>query len=120
MTDNLFSSCKECTKSRVRANYNANFIQIRQYEAQRFKTVNRKNRIAVYQQEHRKNNPEKYKARTAVGNALRDGRLTKLPCCNCGDKKAQAHHHDYSLPLAVTWLCFKCHRMVHGQENAVK
>lgn len=56
-------------------------------------------------------NPEKYKARNAVGNALRDGRLTKQPCRICGSKVGvQAHHTSYSRPLDVLWECFKCHR----------
>lgn len=66
-------------------------------------------------------NEEKYKARTAVSNALRDGRLIKQPCEHCGaTEKVQAHHNDYSKPLDVEWLCFKCHREhAHGQTTSV-
>lgn len=63
----------------------------------------------------RRRNPQKRSARVAVNNAIRDGRLTRLPCEHCGNPKSQAHHSDYSRPLDVTWLCFRCHKNQHGQ-----
>lgn len=65
----------------------------------------------------RAKNPEKYLAHTMVGNAIRDGRLIRQPCQVLGcDKKAEAHHDDYSKPLDVQWLCFRHHREIgHGQ-----
>lgn len=69
-------------------------------------------------QDHRAKNPLKYKARTAVGNAVRDGRLIKGPCEVCGTtKRVQAHHHDYSKPLDVRWLCFQHHREDEHQQT---
>lgn len=56
--------------------------------------------------------PEKYAARQAVLIALRSGRLKRQPC-KCGALKVQAHHHDYSNPLDVEWLCDDCHRSEH-------
>jgi hypothetical protein len=38
--------------------------------------------------------------------------LEPQPCKVCGDK-AQAHHHDYSKPLEVEWLCQKHHGLEH-------
>ncbi len=58
-------------------------------------------------------NPEKRRAQVAVGNAIRDGRLEKKPCEFCGEIKVEAHHHDYSRPLDVVWLC-KAH---HGHTR---
>ena len=65
---------------------------------------------------HRKRelNPEKYQARTAVNNAIRDGVLIKQPCRICGDS-ADAHHEDYSKPLDVWWLCRKHHAERHRE-----
>jgi hypothetical protein len=40
----------------------------------------------------------------------------RQPCEKCGYHKSQAHHHDYSKPLDVNWLCFACHRKEHGCE----
>jgi hypothetical protein len=57
--------------------------------------------------------PEKVAARTAVANALRDGRLTKAPCEKCGAEPAHAHHDNYAFPLDVRWLCQQHHTEVH-------
>lgn len=53
--------------------------------------------------------------REKVRRALRDGRLTQLPCevAGCGDPNSEAHHDDYSKPLEVTWLCFEHHKELH-------
>lgn len=59
-----------------------------------------------------KNHPEKIAAKVAVMIAVRSGKLTPLPCRVCGEK-AQAHHDDYSLPLAVIWLC----PLHHGERH---
>lgn len=60
------------------------------------------------------------RAKNLVRNALKRGELTRPDTCSkCGDKPAPAkdgrsrihgHHHDYSKPLEVEWLCAKCHR----------
>lgn len=36
-------------------------------------------------------------------------------CSKCGKKKKriEAHHPDYSKPLAVVWLCTRCHGEAH-------
>ncbi len=63
-------------------------------------------------------NGHKITARTAVTVAIRSGKLTKLPCERCGAKKVEAHHEDYSKPLAVMWLCPEHHRQIHKKEKA--
>lgn len=57
--------------------------------------------------------PEKRRATTMVGNAIRDGKLKREPCEVCGSQRAQAHHDDYSKPLEVRWLCTKHHAEYH-------
>jgi ribosomal protein S27AE len=59
-------------------------------------------------------NPEKWKARNAVNNAIRLGKLERQPCEVCGAPKVQAHHEDYAKPLDVRWLC----RTHHWQEHS--
>lgn len=39
---------------------------------------------------------------------------------HCGRLNTEAHHPDYDAPLDVVWLCARCHRAVHGQEDPMK
>ncbi len=109
MADGRLNKCKECAKKDTKQSYEASGGRA-EYEHMRARSPERREREKVYNKRRRERHPEKYKARAAVGNALRDGRLTKKPCENCGDPKVQAHHEDYARPLDVKWLCFKCHR----------
>ncbi len=113
MQDGLCGKCKSCTKAEARLNYRRNRDRYVVYEVERNKLPDRKAKRQKSQQARRDRAPEKYRARTAVGNALRDGRLQRQPCERCG-AKAQAHHEDYSKPLQVRWLCRLHHDMTHN------
>jgi hypothetical protein len=118
MADGHLGKCKACTKRDTAERYASpeGRQKVRAYEQKRFRDPLRKLAVKGYQQNRRTNNPGKYKARTAVGNALRDGRLKVKPCEVCGNEATQAHHDDYRRPLAVRWFCFKHHREIgHGQ-----
>lgn len=119
MKDGHLNKCKTCAKLDTANWYEDTFEARRKYEVERFKRPSRKDAVSQYQRKRRKAFPEKDKARNAVSNAVRDGRLIRGPCVKCGATKSQAHHHDYSKPLDVMWLCFKCHRLEHGQINVV-
>jgi len=56
----------------------------------------------------------KERARQALRNAVRGGKVQKLPCEVCGLPKSEGHHDDYNRPLDVRWLCPKHHQQVHG------
>ena len=114
MADGRLGKCKECNKKDVRENYAKRRPQYHAYEAARNATTERKAQLAASLKRQRDRNPEKSKARAAVSRAVRSGTLVRQPCA-CGNPKSQAHHHDYSKPLDVEWLCFKCHRAEHGQ-----
>ena len=110
MGDGHLGKCKECTKLDVQKNRRRNLNYYRAYDRIR---GNRMTAEDVRRQRAR--HPEKYKARTAVGNAIRDGRLIRQPCQECGAaENVHAHHHDYSKPLDVTWLCSDCHWQEHA------
>lgn len=51
-------------------------------------------------------------ANLAVLNAIKEGKLTRMPCERCGSR-AIAHHEDYNAPLSVTWLCSLHHYERH-------
>lgn len=118
MKDGRLGKCKTCTKRDVSARYSTPEGRVKSvaYEQKRIKNPERKRKAGEYRNKLRLRNPIKAKAWNAVSNAIRDKRLVRLPCQVCGDPKSQAHHPDYSKPLAVEWLCFKHHRQVaHGQ-----
>lgn len=121
MADGYLGKCKACTKSDVRANYAARREQYSAYDQERYQRPERKAASQAAVARGRLRHPDRAKARSAVNNAVRDGRLARGPCAHCGTtEKVQAHHHDYSRPLDVTWACFKCHREhEHGQVVSV-
>jgi hypothetical protein len=114
MADGRLGKCKTCTKTDVSENYNYNREHYAEYERQRFKRPERKKKALEYQRKSRAEKPGVARARNAVSNAVRDGRLIKQPCEKCGSK-AQAHHDDYRRPLVVRWLCRKHHLEHHGK-----
>ncbi len=61
---------------------------------------------------------EMERATEEVRIALREGRITKLPCLSCGSESVEAHHQDYLKPLEVMWFCkshhISWHRMING------
>lgn len=92
--------------------------RVRAYDRERarlpHRVARRKESLAIQREKF----PERMKARTAVSNAVRDGRLEKRPCAFCGETEGlEAHHHDYAKPLDVTWLCRPCHRRFHALES---
>lgn len=119
MGDGHLGKCKDCAKKDVNERYYKEFLKIREYESKRFKNPDRKKKIKLYAKNRNVKFPEKALARTKLYNAVRSGKLIRLPCEVCGDPKSQGHHHDYSKPLDVKWLCFKHHRLEHGQTNVV-
>jgi hypothetical protein len=120
MADGHLGKCKECCKSQVVANRTAKIERYRQHDRDRFQTSERKEVIKRARAKMKAEHPEKIKARQAVANALRDGRLTKEPCHLCGNENSEAHHEDYSRPLDVHWVCQDCHQsMVHKTKVKV-
>ena len=76
-----------------------------------------KEKALEYFKQNREKNKNKIKARYTLANALKNGKIMKsLNCDECKIKeKLQAHHHDYSKPLDVIWLCTTCHAKVHSK-----
>lgn len=120
MADGHLNKCKDCAKKDVSARYRETIEQRREYERKRNKDPARRAAAMVYARKRNASHPDKYFARTAVHNAVRDGRLIKEACKLCGaTERVQAHHEDYSRPLDIEWLCFRCHRgHRHGQITA--
>lgn len=49
--------------------------------------------------------------------AVKTGKIKRQPCNKCGDLKTHGHHHDYSKPLDVIWLCSMHHKEIHHQPK---
>jgi hypothetical protein len=117
MADRHLNKCVDCAKRDVRQNYRDKIEEKHAYDKKRSRRPERRAYAREALRRHRQRNPLKYKARNAVNNALRDGRLRRQGCeiKGCG-KRAQARHEDYHRPLDVRWRCFQHHRELHGQE----
>ena len=109
----VFGKCKQCVRLNVTENRNKNIEKYREYDR------NRGNRHkSGYLKEFRAKYPNKYKAQNMVNNAIRDGKLFKEPCSECGtEKNPHAHHDDYLKPLNVRWLCAACHSQWHRDNG---
>lgn len=117
MGDGHLNKCKSCAKDDVAKNYRKNIDHYVGYEKARFSNPDRKAAVAGYQRKRRLLYPEKDRARWTILNAIRRGKVERKPCSICNASVSEAHHHDYSKPLDVIWLCFSCHRQhAHGQE----
>lgn len=137
MADGHLNKCKDCARTDVKSNRECKANYYKKYDAWRFqndaKVKDRHKRylstpdgIAAMrraQYDWILSNPEKRAAHVLLGNAVRSGRLEKPSnCSSCGlffpSRKIHAHHHDYTKPLDVTWLCVYCHVDIHkGGDN---
>lgn len=121
--------CKDCRCALVRANRLAKVDQYRSYEASRNALPHRVQARRDYRQteagkaaraeasrRYRQRQKERYAATNKLNNAVRDGRIQKLPCFICGALEVEAHHPAYSLPLDVAWLCNQHHREIHDES----
>ncbi len=120
-------TCKTCRCARVRENRREKLEQYRAYEKRRASMPHRveareayratdAGQIAVRRAHARYNRRyrERRQAAIEVGNAVRDGRLKKMACWECGAAKVEAHHPAYDQPLHVVWLCNAHHRQIHS------
>lgn len=121
------SRCKECVKASVRANradkveYYRNYDRLRYREQDHRKEAARKSAASEAGIESRRRHADRSKgtpqrqARVEIGNAIRRGEIERgTECFFCGSgKNIQAHHHDYTRPLDVFWLCSACHGKLH-------
>lgn len=120
MADGHLGKCKECAKKDAHEIRLGRIDYYREFDLMRANLPHRKELHRLTANNHKSSHPERYHARNAVGHAIRDGKLNKPSCCTqCGrsDKVIHAHHHDYSKPLEVEWLCIACHFALHEHLN---
>jgi hypothetical protein len=112
MADGHLNKCKECAKKDVRQNRADNRDYYILYDKKKYLRKVGGSYLGRYTISDEERGRRR-KASTAVGNALRDGRLKKMECWVCGGP-AQGHHPDYDSPLDVVWLCPKHHKEAHA------
>lgn len=126
MRDGYQNRCKNCTKSASTeralrmskdAEWRAAEAERHRAKARRYRAEGRANPVPLEKRRetlrrHRLKYPERARAREAVARAIRTKKLIPKPCEKCG-RKAQAHHDDYTKPLAVRWLCPAHHAEAH-------
>ena len=113
MADGHLNKCKACAKKDATLHRNNNIEAVRAYDRERGARQGK-----AYSSGYRSKFPQKYKAQTMVGNAIRDGRLFKEPCSICGSTdRGNAHHDDYLRPLNVRWLCSAHHHQWHRDNG---
>lgn len=126
--DGYLNKCKDCTRFDVNKHRKENIEKVRAYDRNRLNKAERAKQSHEYHKtekgksvrfiatrNYRNSNPERYRANTAVSNAIRDGRLIRPNECSCcGVRcKPHGHHNNYSKPLDVVWYCNKCHNQYH-------
>lgn len=130
MGDGHLSFCKDCVRNRVHKHRQENLERIRKYDRNRpnakermkkeYTNIrNNKERYKKHTEQRKKwgkENRHKRNAHCKVQRAIEKGLLIKPNSCQiCGKTNCeiQGHHHDYSKPLDVIWVCTECHGKLH-------
>ena len=111
--DGLKRRCKTCRRDYMRAN-----PDVGRKAAQKY----RRDHSEIYKskvQQYKNDNPERRRAVYTLDNAVRDRRVIRPNKCSVCNKpcKPDGHHEDYSLPLAVMWVCRSCHITYHKKRR---
>jgi hypothetical protein len=98
--------CKECWKGEVSLRRRTN-PNVREYDRERAKLPHRIANATRVTREWRQRHRDRMKAHNA---AARADLVAPSVCEGCGMPAVlDKHHHDYSKPLLVVWLCKPCH-----------
>ena len=117
MKDGHINTCKKCKNSYQRQQHEFHPERHKLYLRQWYKDNTEK--VIAYHKKWEGDNPLKVKARNAVAQEVRMGRLQKQPCEVCGECEVEAHHDNYNKPLDVRWLCIKHHRRLHRENSTL-
>lgn len=72
-----------------------------------------KEKIKLYRKDWVLRNRNKQIAHQIIQNLIKTNKIKRMSCEICSDPKTDAHHHDYTKPLEVAWLC----RIHHTEEH---
>lgn len=131
--DGLSRNCSKCDAERIkqrrlrdgdllrareRQRYSADPDRQRKAAAEYRRSDRGKRLNALAVQRYRARNAEKHAAHVEVRKAIAAGILTKPDRCELAhlggcNGRLEAHHHDYTRPLEVRWLCVSHHQSRH-------
>ncbi len=117
--DGLQYRCKACAAESAKSPR----VKLRRRE--RLATADGRAKHAAEAKAYRASNLHKATAREQLNKAVAAGAVVRPAACErCGASPGaradgrslvQAHHRDYSLPLAVEWLCPACHEKADAE-----
>lgn len=119
MADGYLNICKPCKKEESKERYDRLSNDPEWVESERERNLEKYYRLYATGYVFKAppgSEAEKQFARRCVAQAVKAGVLVRPEHCpRCGKKKRriEAHHHDYSKPLEVEWLCSPCHKEEH-------
>ena len=101
--------CPQCKRARQNARNQKRDLSA--YSKAQHQRPEVKARVSAYHQRKRADAVYllKRRARRLLAYAVEKGVMVRQPCDRCGAVKVDGHHHDYSKPLDVRWLCRRCH-----------
>lgn len=119
--DGIQDRCRECFSKYNAKRYASNKDKFKA-DILRYKRDNPEKVLETRLKTCRRN-PTRKNAYRAVEAALKCGALVKPDVCSgCGrpasESRVEAHHHDYSKPLDVVWVCSKCHYRLDDMRRA--
>lgn len=121
MRNNIYFLCKFCEKNKEKVCYCKSFIHTWKYKYKKperteaLKKSNRKASRKYYYSNYI--NKQKAITRVSTARAIKNGKLVRQPCIECGELKSETHHTDYSKPYeGLLWLCKKHHEDLHHRS----
>jgi len=116
--DGRSSHCRECHKKSYKKWYYSGGKIVGRKANQRWRKKNtdkyKENTARNYTSKDKLTDPIKIKANMEFRKALKTGKIKREPCEFCGNPKSEGHHHDYTKPLLVRWVCKRHHLLVHS------
>lgn len=119
--DGLQYRCRACASKYNKARYASDPDRFKK-DVKAYKEIN-PDKVLETRIKTCASNPTGVNARRVVEAAKAAGVLRNPGVCyGCGctseEHRIEAHHHDYSQPLEVVWLCTPCHSRMDMQRRA--